>query len=349
MLATKAALEAETIDPLTDTRWQRFVEDSPNGSIFHHAEWLRLLNDQYHYPMFAHCVTGSNGEILAGLPFARIKSRLTGTRLVAVPFSDMCAPVQRDLEYSVAVERLLETVRAEHERDGIEIEIRTELDGVGQGGHGFYQHELTLESDLAAVRARFTKMASRGISRAERDGVEVFRGTNGKALENFYRLHLHTRRRQGVPTQPKRFIDRYARLFEQGLGFVLEARAENQTIAAAVFLNFNGVLTYKYGASDTAHLKKRPNNAIFMEAIRWGCEQGLHTLDLGRTDLDNEGLCAFKRGWGAREQQLTYTHFSSETERSAHSGVPKALATVISRTPPITGRLIGAALYRHVG
>jgi CelD/BcsL family acetyltransferase involved in cellulose biosynthesis len=349
ILGTEAALRVQTLDPLTDARWQRFVEDSANGSIFHHAEWLRLLNDQYGYPMHAHCVTSADGEILAGLPFARIKSRLTGTRLVAVPFSDMCAPVKRDLEDSATVDRLLEMVRAEHERNGIEIEIRTELDGVGHAGHGFYQHELTLEADLAAVKGRFTKMASRGISRSARDGVEVVRGTGPEMLNNFYRLHLHTRRRQGVPTQPKRFIDRYARLFDQGLGFILEARSESQPIAAAVFLRFNGVLTYKYGASDTEHLKKRPNNALFMEAIRWGCEQGLHTFDLGRTDLDNEGLCAFKRGWGARERELTYTHLSSSSERSADSGVPKVLTTIIQRTPPITGRLVGAALYRHFG
>ncbi len=342
-------LNAELLDPLVDERWQRFVERSANGSIFHHAEWLRLLNAQYGYPMLARCIVDGDGEIAAGLPFARIKSRLTGTRLVAVPFSDICAPVLSDPSDTGALARLLETVRAAYEHDGVAVEIRAALEGIGHDGGGFYQHELALDPGLDTIRGNFTKMVSRGVLRAERDGVEVVSATDEAALRDFYRLHLHTRRRQGVPTQPKRFIERFARLFDRQLGFVLIARFEDKPIAAAVFLTFNGVLTYKYGASDGAYLKRRPNNAIFMEAIRWGCEHDQHTLDMGRTDLENEGLRAFKRGWGAREHRLTYTHLSPQAESSARSGVPRALGTIISRTPPLTGRLVGAALYRHFG
>jgi CelD/BcsL family acetyltransferase involved in cellulose biosynthesis len=345
-------LDTETLDPLADERWQRFVERSANGSIFHHADWLRLLHDQYSYPMLARCVLGADGEIVAGLPFARVSSRLTGKRLVAVPFSDVCAPVLVDPDDAQALAQLLEAVSAAQRQDGIAIEIRTALEGVGRAGSAFYQHELALDQGLAAVEAGFTKMASRGVTRAKRDGVEVVRTTDAAALEDFYRLHLHTRRRQGVPTQPKRFIGRFAKLFERDLGFVLTARWQDKPIAAAVFLTFNGVLTYKYGASDGEHLKRRPNNAIFMEAIRWGCEHGQHTLDMGRTDVENEGLRAFKRGWGTQEHTLTYTHLSAATQEakgSSRSGVPRVLGTVISRTPPLTGRLVGAALYRHFG
>jgi CelD/BcsL family acetyltransferase involved in cellulose biosynthesis len=342
-------LTAETLDPLLDIRWQRFVERSANGGIFHHTEWLRLLNAQYGYPMLAQCLADGDGEIVAGLPFARIKSRLTGTRLVAVPFSDVCAPVLSDTQDAGMLTRLLDTVCAAHQRDGIAVEIRAPLEGIGHAGSGFHQHELALDPGLATISDGFTKMVKRGIARAERDGVEVVRATDEEALRTFYRLHLHTRRRQGVPTQPKRFITRFAQLFDQDLGFVLIARSEDIPIAAAVFLTFNGVLTYKYGASDSAYLKRRPNNAIFMEAIRWGCEHGQRTLDMGRTDLENEGLSAFKRSWGAREHTLTYTRLSPQVERSTRAGVPSALGTVISRSPPLTGRLVGAALYRHFG
>jgi CelD/BcsL family acetyltransferase involved in cellulose biosynthesis len=342
-------LTAETLDPLLDERWQRFVERSANGGIFHHTEWLRLLHAQYGYPMLARCLADADGEIVAGLPFARIKSRLTGTRLVAVPFSDVCTPVLSDPENAGMLAQLLDTVTTAQQSDGITVEIRAPLESIGHAGSSFFQHELALEPGLAAIRGGFTKMVKRGIARAERDGVEVVRAKDEEALRTFYRLHLHTRRRQGVPTQPKRFIERFAQLFDQELGFVLIARFEGKPIAAAVFLTFNGVLTYKYGASDSAELKRRPNNAIFMEAIQWGCEHGQRTLDMGRTDLENEGLSAFKRSWGAQEHTLRYTRLSAQAEDSTRSGVPGALGTIISRTPPLTGRLVGAALYRHFG
>jgi CelD/BcsL family acetyltransferase involved in cellulose biosynthesis len=371
-------LACETVDPLRDERWQRFVQSSPDGRVFHHRDWLALLHEQYRYPVQAQCVSDA-GEILAGLPLAYVRSALTGRRLVAVPFSDACGPVQlggacddaraagaplgdppgasaprgdprhADPRREAALDLLLHELREVHLRRHVDVEIRAGLPGIGRPGDRYCVHEAPLEGGLAAVGARFAKMTTRSIARARREGVEVVRAEDAEALREFYRLHLATRRRQGVPTQPRRFLERFEQLFERSLGFVLLARVEGRTIAASVFLSFNGVLTYKYGASSRADLQYRPNHAIFAEAIRIGCEQGMHTLDMGRTDLDNEGLRAFKRSWGAREQILTYTLLSARAARPALPRARRVLHTTISRTPALTGRMIGATLYRHFG
>ena len=54
----------------------------------------RLLRDEYGYEIGACCVRDDE-RIEAAIPFARIKSRLTGNRLVALPFSDHCPPAAR--------------------------------------------------------------------------------------------------------------------------------------------------------------------------------------------------------------------------------------------------------------
>ncbi len=165
------------------------------------------------------------------------------------------------------------------------------------------QHLLPLDADAAHIERRVISSSTRrGVAKARKGGLVAERHTSAWALAEFYRLHLRTRRRQGVPTQPKRFIMGLETLFQAGLGFTLLVRDSEQVIAAAVFLCSNGVLTYKYGASDERQLAARPNNLLFMEAIAWGCANGFHTLDLGRTSLDNSGLAAFKRGWGGEER-----------------------------------------------
>src|SRR4029453_12938871 len=137
-------------------------------------------------------------------------------------------------------------------------------------------HHLALEADADAVLARTSKsQIRRGIKKAEREGVTTRVGTDVAALDAFYRLHLRTRRRQGVPIQPKRFIRSFEELFERDLGYVLVARHERRAIAAAVFLSYRGALTYKYGASDERFLGVRPNHLIFAEAIRAACAEGL--------------------------------------------------------------------------
>ena len=151
-----------------------------------------------------------------------------------------------------------------------------------------------------------------------------------------------------MPRQPRRFIRRFETLFRHGLGWVALARVggSGPAIAAAVFLSFNGQVIYKYGASDRAQLDKRPNNLLFAEAIQRARQQGAHSLDFGRTDLGNEGLAAFKRSWGAEERLVHYLHLG---KRSAGDGVPRTVQRLISTSPPLVGRWIGAALYRHFG
>ncbi|MGH2824477.1 MAG: GNAT family N-acetyltransferase, partial [Thermoleophilaceae bacterium] len=169
------------------------------------------------------------------------------------------------------------------------------------------------------------------------------------ALADFYRLHVATRGRLGVPTQPRRFVLGLERLFGEGLGFVLLVRREGRPIAAAVFLAHRDVLTYKYGASDARFLGIRPNNLLFMEAIRWGCEHGFRSLDFGRTHWGQEGLRRFKLAWGAEERELRYRLLGGPGPAGLSQRGERLLGAVIRRGPPVVGRAIGEVLYRHAG
>lgn len=340
-----------TLDPIADPRWSALVERSPGATAFHHAAWLRLLRDQYRYEMGAVCVQDRRGRLVAGLPVARIRSRLTGRRLVALPFSDACPSLVAADAPENAGERLLAALAAEQEREGVELEVRDRIPELGGApGERFHQHVLDLRPGPEAVSAGFSKsQVTRGAKKARREGVRIARRGDREALDEFFRLHVATRRRQGVPTQPRRFIRGFAELFDQGLGHVLLARWEERTIAAAVFLSFNGTLIYKYGASDREHLGRRPNNLLFTEAIEWGCANGMQRLDFGRTDLDNEGLRAFKRAFGAEETTLSYTRLPAKERSSALAAGSAPLGFVIRRTPPLSGQMVGSVLYRHVG
>lgn len=342
-----------TIHPLADPRWAELVAASDGALPFHHPAWLRLLHEQYGYELIACCAEAPNGDLTGGLPLARIDSRLTGSRLVALPFSDLCPPLEVAGAPGGTAATVLDALEAERLRRGLEVEVRAALPASAgaRPGARFLHHVVPLERDVDAVARRFSKsQVRRGIAKARREGVTVRRATDVGALKEFYRLHLATRRRQGAPTQPWRFIRRFGSLFERGLGFVLLARADRQTIAAAVFLEMDGTVVYKYGASDRRQLDKRPNNLLFMEAIRHGCEHGGRRLDLGRTDLDNAGLRRFKLAWGAEESELSYSRLGGGADDElAGGGIPPAVGTAIRRGPPLVGRAIGAAFYGHYG
>lgn len=340
-------MTAEVLDPVADPRWAEFLARCPEALIFHDPAWLGLLRDQYGYELSAWCVV-HDGEVVAGLPVARVQSRLTGKRLVAVPFCDLCGPLTAEGAGPGAAEALRSEITSQRIAAGLDLEIHEEVAGLAgaRESRRFLHHAVALSADADEVEKRFAR--SRNAHKAQRLGLRVEHRTDRDALDAFYRLHLDTRRHQGVPIQPKRFIRRFGELFERGLGFVsLVGREGEPPASAAVFLVYNGTLTYKYGASDRTRLAERPNNLLFLESIRWACREGLDTLDLGRTDLSNQGLRDFKLSWGASERDLAYTFLSDRALEPASAGTPGAVRAVLRRSPPLVTRLVGEALYRH--
>lgn len=353
MTATGAALLARVeLDPLHDPRWPDLLERAGDATAFHHSAWLALVHGTYGYDMTACCVTGDDGRLLAGLPVARVASRLTGRRLVAVPFSDLCPPLVACDAPPKAGPALVAALRSLQERRGLPLEVRGTGGILGDAAPGmrYRHHVLALGPDVAAVERRFAKpQIARGVRRARREGLHAAVRVDRTALATFYRLHVATRRRLGVPTQPRGFVMGFERLFAEGIGFVLEVRHEERVIAAAVFLTAGDTLLYKYGASDERFLGLRPNNLLFMEAIRWGCEHGKRRLDFGRTDWDHESLRAFKLAWGAEELELQYRHLGGGAPGWRSARNERVLASIIRRSPPTTGRVLGEVLYRHAG
>jgi CelD/BcsL family acetyltransferase involved in cellulose biosynthesis len=348
VLTPDGRLGACGVDPLSDPRWAELVEWAPRASVFHHPLWLSLLSECYRYPIVAVCLQEPGGRLVAGLPIATVRSRLTGTRLVSVPFSDVCPPI---VDSDAQERALLAAVDAERTRCALPLEVHAEVPSLpgGATSESFYRHLIPLEGGRDDVLRRVAQPKRRAASKADKLGVEVHRRTDEGALDSFFRLHVLTRHKHGLPTQPRSFFRGLTRLFDSDLGFVLLAEWEETPIGASVFLKHRETLTYKYGASDPKHLEKRPNDLLMLEALALGCEYGCTTLDLGRTEDYNDGLRRFKRQLGAEEQVLTYTAAPPREHADSVRSVSSLQQRVIRRLPPAFGRALGAAVYHHFG
>ncbi len=270
-------------------------------------------------------------------------------RWVSLPFTDYC-PLLCDSE--AARDELLGLLRMRAARERVtSVELRTPVGSTAatQTVVGVL-HELPLESDYDAVYRRFHKSRVQGsIRRSQRDAV-VVRTADCQAdvVGTYYELHARTRRRLGVPAQPRRFFRLlWERVIEAGLGFVLLAHVGNSAVAGAVFLHWNGHLTYKFAASDETYWDRQPNHAILWEAVRWGCGRGYRVLDFGRSGLNDHGLRAFKDGWGAAERPLLYTTLVGSRRHSTDSMAEGALRRVLRRSPLWVCRGAGEVLYRY--
>ena len=338
----------ETVQlPLSDPAWNAFVRSCAAAGPFHHPGWTRLLADCYGYRPLALAVVDTNGDIVGGLPALDVQRPFGGRRYVSLPFTDYC-PLLSTSGGEAAVTQSLVTATTTLRLDALE--VRAALpprERVHTSAHAV-RHTLVLADDPEVVARGISKHHRRNIRRAEQADLTFQFGTCVSDMRAFYRLHLVTRQRLGVPIQPWHFFEALAGMLErEQLGFVLVAHLDNAPIAAAVFMTWQGVMIYKYGASDPDFWEHRPNNMLFWQAIRWGCARGLRVLDWGRTDFDNAGLREFKSGWGAREDPLTYSVIADRPPLPASGRINRAMAPVIRRSPTWVCRALGEVLYRY--
>ncbi len=337
------------LDP-SDACWWAFVESNPQANIFHHPAWTKLLADCYGYRPFVVAVCDADNNICSGLPMMEVGGLLTGRRWVSLPFTDHCAPLHYSAESLSSLADSLVDLSQNQSTPKIELRCEFPFHPAIRSYSRQVLHTLPLCPDSDTVFCRFLNMHRRNIKVAQKKGVRIEWGDQRKHLEVFYRLHLQTRRRKGIPIQPWRFFDILeSSLIEKGLGFILLAYKDEECLAAAVFLNWQGTLTYKYAASSLKGLSLCPNNLLLWTAIRWGCEHGYTLFDMGKTDLDNTGLRAFKSGWGAEEMPLAYSTLSAEPSRSATGKLMPIMQTIIRHSPPWVCRVTGEFLYRYVG
>ena len=341
------------IDPLTDTRWDDLVARHPSASAFHGRGWLEALRQTYGYNPFVLTSALTNESIKDGIVACRVSSWLTGTRLVSVPFADHCEPLFGDSGDPLLLSnRLVEECARQHCKY---LELRplqapADFGIEFQPSESFYFHELDLEPSLEQLFKRMHKDSiQRKIRRAEKEQLSYEVGRTDELIESFYGLLLMTRRRHHLPPQPKDWFRNLAKSMGDALAIRL-ARKNGAPIAALLTLRHRSTMIYKYGCSDGAFHQLGGMPFLFWKLIEEGKATGAERIDFGRSELENEGLVAFKDKFGTTKRVLTYYRYPRSKKQSAHAWGDSSLARrFFSILPDGVLSAAGKVLYRHIG
>jgi lipid II:glycine glycyltransferase (peptidoglycan interpeptide bridge formation enzyme) len=349
-------LNIRYIDPTIDNRWDAFVADQKQSSIFHTSAWARVIKDTYGYVPRYYVLEDEAGQFKAAIPLYLIRSHFTGKRLVGLPFSDYCWPLGNNTDISL----ILDSVKKEIEAGTASyLEIRgwqnsgasPDLQLVTRDYHITYILDLT--SDLKTLNEGFHDNVRRGIKQAEKRGIHVYSTTSEKGLDDFYRLNVFTRKKLGVLPQPQAFFKNlYRHVISKDLGFVMLAESEGKIIAGVVFLIHKNMIYYKFNASDQKYLQKRPNHLITWEAIQYACENHFEHLDFGRCAPEEVGLRSYKEKWGAKETGLPYYYYpviKGVTTVPEGSFIYKGMRRLSYVMPISIFKAAGSILYKHLG
>jgi hypothetical protein len=339
--------ELEFVDPVSCKGWDEIVLSMSHCTFFHTSHWAKILHQAYHYT--PHYLIGrENSEVSFVIPFMLVSSRLTGRRMVSLPFTDFCPPLGNLTADDI--DRVLARID-EFQVKSVEWRGGQEYFSEQPFAIRYLQHILPLTMDTDSLYNSFRSNTKRNIKKARGQDLEIAFDNSDQALSDFYWLNCLTRRKHGLPPQPRYFFEVIHRfILEKGLGSIVAARHNNRTVASAIYFHFGNRVVYKYGASDMGYQHLRANNLVMWEAIQHYAKEGYVDFDFGKTEVLNEGLRSFKLGWGTEEKEIFYYKYDFRLkEFVVEHNKEQGWYNVLFRNLPMPVlKLSGRILYPHV-
>lgn len=344
------------IDPLIDARWKSLLLRHPAASVFQSVGWLQALQRTHGYEPVAFTTSPPSVTLTNGILCARIRSWLTGRRIISLPFSDHCAPLCESEEQLEGL--LLDLQRESLVEKWKYIELRPttqffngKMKKLGFELTGKYLlHRVDLEPSESELFRRLHKnCAQRRILHAERMGIYESFGNTDKLLRDFFGLMVRTRIRHCLPPQPFAWFRNLLECMKDSADLRV-AYLKEMPIAAIITLHFLGTSYFKYGCSDERFHSYGAIPFLLWRAILKAKSVGSRALDLGRTDNNDNGLIFFKNHWTNRSDPLNYWVWAPSTRYNfAKASKSRLIRGAFRLLPRPLVTLAGSAIYRHIG
>lgn len=341
----------EVVDPVTSPLWRDLVT-ARQTTLFHSPEWLSVLHETYGFTVRARVLVDDAGRPLAGMPYVTVDDFMDPR--TTLPFSDFCDPLVDDEEqWHALVDELLDVrqrvdLRCVHADVPLHDARFTVIDRA-------LWHAIDVRRDEDTVWTELPGSARRALRKARSSGVEVVAAADEADLRAFWELHVRVRKyKYGLLAQPFAFMRHIWDAFvAQDRGALLLATVDGVVVAGVMYLEWQGVLYYKFNASDAAHLNARPNDLLLWEGMALARKRGLGTVDFGLTDADQEGLIRYKRKYATREKPITVLRHEPDGRPSAQDAMARSVLRDVTRLltdPSVPDELSGRGgdvLYRY--
>ncbi len=343
--------EIEFSDPINQKDWNERLLNSTGYSIFHTSNWARVLFESNQCrPVYLSVQENKKFKFL--LPLMSVNSWITGNRGVSLPFTDYCFPIH---DGSLNSNQIYEKIASIAMMNGWKtVELRGGINNTAYSSitSKYHRHVLSIEGTEKEIFSKFRSNYRRKIKKGLKTKHKIIISQSSEDVINYYKLHCLTRKRHGLPYQPKSFFKKIdEHIISKRLGVIVLLSHEGRFVAGDVIFLFGDKAIYKFGGLDIRYQHLNASYIVMWEAIRWLSQNGYNQLCFGRTDIDDVGLNQFKKGWGTKTQELNYYTVgegtaSLITNRNKLKNIGQML---FSRMPDPVLKISGSLLYRHFG
>ena len=306
-------IEVRQLENGEEKAWDDYVYRCVESSHCHLSGWRRVVERSYghrSYYLWAH----ENGSVKGILPLIAMRNFFFRRSLVSMPFLDdggICADndqIRSHLFYEAL--RLYEGQKANF----LDLRHRHADNLASPRGGKKVMMILDLLDDPDEMWKRFDAKLRNQVRKASKSGLTA--GWSSKeGLSDFYKIFAANMRDLGSPVHSHDFFGAILDEFSDSAKIML-VRKDGLVIGAAVCLFFKGSMIVPWESSLREYFSLCPNNLLYWEMVRWGCENGYRRFDFGRSSPDS-GTYRFKKQWGAQEEPLHWQCVSRKIGRVA--------------------------------
>lgn len=328
--------------------WNRFVEDCPEATFFHRAEWREVIQEAFGHPTWYWLVEDGAGRIRGVLPLVRVRSWLFGDTLASIPFG-VYGGVAADGE---AARALLEGHACDLARRlGVgALEMRNldrrHADWPSKDLYVTFRKPVVAdhEANLKAVPRKQRAMIRKGIEA----GLESVLTQDPDRL---FRTYAASVRNLGTPVFPRRYLRLLQEVFGRACDSLVVTRQGRDVAAVMSFYFRDEVLPY-YGGSLPLAREVKGNDFMYWELMRRSVDRGFRLFDFGRSKVGS-GSYHFKKNWGFEPRPLHYEYLLVK-DRAVPEVNPtnpryRLFIEAWKRLPLPLANLVGARLSPYLG
>jgi hypothetical protein len=288
------------------TEWDEFATRYTD-LIFYRSAWSEVLRKGLGGQPLYFCLREGR-KIVAGLPGVLLNFKIFRVLYASIPYGNMIGEKERfpDLwEYlegefirrrihqvRIADSPFWESRNPTQNFKGIET-ICTLIDLKGM--------------DEESLLKSYSHYVRRDLKRAQKNGIEIYKGESKEDFDHLYRLYLMAMKRNRAPAK---YSYRLVMAFREFMlafngGTLLIARKDESPVAGMLLMHSNSSTHAFLTGSDSRFLKFYPNKLLVHQSLVEAISCGHEIFDFMGSEKGDANLIRFKNLWGGRSVPVT--------------------------------------------
>lgn len=275
--------------------------------VFYQSIWSEVLRKGLGgQPLYFYLKEG--GEIVAGLPGVLLNFKIFKILYASIPFGNVIGKKEHFPFFFKNLER--EFVRREIHQVRI---IASPFWDKRDPNANFKQIEnvCTLidlrNMDEVSLWKSYSHYVRRDIKRAQKHGIEIYKGKSKEDFDCLYKLYLNAMERNLAPAK---YSYRLVMAFREFImtsnhGVLLVAKMNQIPVAGILIIYSNSSAHAFLAGSDSKFLKFYPNKFLIHQALVESIVSGHQIFDFMGSEKEDENLIRFKNLWGGKPVVVT--------------------------------------------